>query len=207
MPAEKGTSTPKKTLWQRISYISYALSGLSWPEQQELFKSAQQRNELPERNKRKRDAEIKMAWPNRSRMWEVYKGIPDEPFGDPVDEPKVPAADRPPGSAAAAAHLARENVKACALEDFFATGSADPVPSRLPGTKQQNRAPILSRMANLIHGGVSRAADGKTLIARAEWPLSEDAGPVPAMERIWRGLAECERVSAAFKEDRDALGI
>lgn len=210
MPAEKGVKTPRRTLLQRLSDAAFALHRLTWPEVSSLAQSAQQRASLPTRNKRKRDEDTKMAWPGRGRMRDIFKGMPEEPFGDVQQEPKVSKSDRPAGSAAAAAHRARENHRAAAkraLEDLLSTGSVEPVASRLPGTKQSKRKPILDRMANVIHGGVVTAPDGVTLMARAEWPLSEDSPIPPPMERIFRGLAECEKLSEAFAADREALHI
>ena len=188
----------------------WAAHRLDWPEIQKLHATAQQRSQLPERNKRKLDAEVKMDWPNKRRMCSVFKGMPRTAFGDEEPWQKVPKADRPAGSAAAAAHLARENDQAAAkraLEDLLSTCSAAPVQTHLPGAKQRKRAPVLDRMARVIHGGVVDTPDGKSLMARSEWPMGADAPPVPPMKRIWFGLWEAQKYSAAFAEDREALGI
>lgn len=210
MPAEKGVKTPRTGFLQRLSDAAYVLNHLKWPEVQALHASAQLRAALPTRNKRKRDEDTKMAWPARGRMWQVFNGLPDQPFGDMQPQPKVPAADRPNGSAAAAAHRARENRRDAAkraVEDMLSAGSAAPVASRLPGTRQINRKPILDRMVNVIMGGVVTAPDGESLMARSEWPLDEDHPIPPVAERIFRGLGECEKLSEAFAADRASLKI
>ena len=198
----------RKTIRQRLGSALWLVKQLTWGELQGLDASAQARDVLPTRNKRKRDAMHKMAFPSKSRMQTVYGSMPAEPFGDPQQQERV---SRPKGSAAAAAYKEREKLQASAkraLEDLLVTGSTAPVQSNLAGVRLlQERKPVLDRMARVLHGGVVATPDGSSLMARAEWPMGADDPPVPPMLRIWYNIGEPERYSPAYAEDRKALGI
>ena len=183
---------------------------LSWPELQKLAATAQTRADMPQRNKRKRDSELKMEWPSKGRMWAAFRGMSSEPFGDPQPQQRVPKVGRPANSAAAAAYQGRENLNAAAkraLEDLLAFGSAAPMQSHLPGAKLEQRKPLLDRMARILHGGVVETPDGTSLMARAEWPVGEEDPDLPPMLRIWFNIGEAEKYSEAFAADRKALGV